>query len=182
MSVTVCLRGLSLSRVSTGQRVDVWIQQSLGSLSWSLQCVTVTISCLSWCCIRHQKPSRNSRETSITTCTSCGSAAPSHPLCSEFHSAAAVTSHRPHSLSTHSPIALYALTACMPISQNDSRMMDHFPAKKVFRLHTSRRRSTFTYVGREAEREKQKPWQGNTYFIQLDHSWQAYQFWKLKFK
>lgn len=32
-----------------------------------LQCVTVTISCLSRCCIRHQKPLRNSTDTYKST-------------------------------------------------------------------------------------------------------------------
>lgn len=125
-----------------------------------LQYATTTIAYLS-CCIRHQQPSRNiKKKPSRSTCTSCCSAVPSHPLCCEFHSAAAVTSCRPCSLSTYSPIRLHALTACIPISQNDSRMMDHFPAKKCSSSkQVEGDPPLLMWV--EHEREKQKPWQGN---------------------
>lgn len=153
----------SVSAFQKQKWISEWqmlVEHGLASLLGLMTALSFPISHLNWCCIRHQKPSRNSKETYITICTTCCSAAQSYPLCCEFDSAAAVTSCRPCSLSTYSSTALNAPAACIPVSQNDSRLMDNFPAKKVFRLHTNGRRPNFTLVG-GGEREKQKTWHGN---------------------
>lgn len=119
-----------------------------------LQRVTVTISCLSWCCTRHEKNAwRSCAETynhSYLLLRRCR-VSPT-VLWVSFSCSCNLPS---------TPLALLLLSFCTtcpdckhPKPLSDSRMMDHFPAKKVLSL-LKRREIHLHLRGRETERETQ---------------------------